>query len=192
MKENNKMAKKNVLLQSCCAICSGYPIEHLKELGFNPIAYFYNPNIYPESEYLNRLEAQKTLCEKLQCQLLLEEYRPEEFSKIASGLEDEPEKGKRCTNCFEMRLNKTAQKAAELGINDFATSITISPHKNFAQISNLGKTIAKKYGINYLDINFKKKDGFLKTNKISKGLGLYRQSYCGCEFSINKEKNNGM
>lgn len=175
LKENKK-----VLIHSCCAICSGHPIKLLKELGYKPIAYFFNPNIQPEEEYKKRLEAQKKLCNNLNCELIIENYNSESFEKISIGLENEPEKGKRCTKCFELRLSKTAQKAVELGIDLFTTSIVISPHKDFKLISKTGKTISEIYDINYLDIDFKKQDGFLKSNNLSKELGLYRQNYCGC------------
>lgn len=180
MKENNK-----ILLHTCCAICSAYPILHLKELGYEPIAYFCNPNISSEEEYLKRLHAQETLCKELDCELLIEPYNPKMFDIVAFGLEDEPEKGARCTKCFNLRLNQTAQMAAGLGINSITTSIVISPHKNFKLISELGKTSSENYGIIYIDIDFKKKDGFLKSNKIATSLGLYRQNYCGCEYSKN-------
>ena len=109
---------------------------------------------------------------------------PEEFYKSAEGLENEPEKGKRCSKCFELRLRKTAELCKKLGINLFTTSIVISPHKNFQKLSEIGRKIAEEYNLTYIDIDFKKKDGFLKTNKISKELGLYRQNYCGCKFSL--------
>jgi predicted adenine nucleotide alpha hydrolase (AANH) superfamily ATPase len=179
-----KKIKQDVLLHACCAICSAYPIELLKELGYEPSVYFFNPNIFPEAEYHKRLDAQKSLCDKLACSLIVEEYVPNEYKNVAVGLENEPEKGKRCEKCFELRLLKTAKKAKELGIENFATSITISPHKNFELISKLGKTISQEYDINYLDIDFKKKDGFLKSNNMAKDFKLYRQNYCGCEYSI--------
>lgn len=179
MQAHSKENKK-ILIHSCCAICSGHPIKLLKELGYEPVAYFFNPNIQPENEFQKRLEAQKKLCYKLGCELMIENYNPESFEKIALGLESEPEKGARCTKCFELRLNQTAKKAAELGIDTFTTSIVISPHKNFKLITQIGKTISEIYDINYLDIDFKKQDGFLKSNQLAKELELYRQSYCGC------------
>lgn len=175
MKNNNK-----ILLHACCAICSGYPIKHLQELGYEPIAYFYNPNIYRECEWEKRLKAQKKLCESLDCELIVEDYEPKMFEIAAFGLEDEPEGGARCKKCFELRLSKTGEKAKDLDIESFTTSIVISPHKDFKTISEIGKRIDG----NYLDIDFKKQDGFLKTNKIAKELGLYRQNYCGCKYSI--------
>lgn len=178
-----KKNKEKVLLHTCCAICSGHPITLLKESGYEPIAYFFNPNIQPEEEFEKRLESQKKLCENLDCELIIENYEPKMYEIAAFGLEDEPEKGKRCEKCFELRLVQTAKKAKELGVENFATSITISPHKNFELISKIGKKICEKYDINYIDIDFKKQDGFLKTNKIAKELDLYRQNYCGCLYS---------
>ena len=179
MKKNSK----KVLLHACCAICSGHPIENLRELDYEPIVYFFNPNIQPKEEYLKRLEAQKTLCKNLDCELIIEEYEPKMFEIASFGLEEEPEDGARCKKCFKMRLEKTASKAKDLGINEFTTSIVISPHKDYKLICQIGKAISENYGINYLDIDFKKQDGFLKSNKIVKELELYRQNYCGCRYS---------
>lgn len=179
-----EQSKNKILLHACCAICSGHPISLLKSMGYSVVVFFYNPNIYPESEYNKRLEAERTLCKKMDCELIEGEYNPEEFYNAAKGLENEPEKGKRCDKCFELRLNKTADLAKDLGIKEFTTSIVISPHKNFAKLTEIGEKIAKEKNLTYKAIDFKKQDGFLKTNKISKELNLYRQNYCGCEFSI--------
>lgn len=179
VREDNK-----IILHACCAICSGYPVSFLKDAGFSVIVYFYNPNIYPPEEYKKRLEAQKTLCSHFGVELVEGEYNPDEFYSAAKGFEAEPEKGLRCDRCFELRLRKTAELCRQMGIKTFTTSIVISPHKNFRKLSAIGKKIAEEYGLNYLDVDFKKKDGFLKTNKISRELGLYRQNYCGCEFSL--------
>ena len=103
---------------------------------------------------------------------------------MAIGLENEPERGKRCDKCFELRLKKAAEFAKSRGIEKFTTSIVISPHKNFQKLSEIGEKIAQDEGLNFLAIDFKKKDGFLKTNKISRELELYRQNYCGCKFSL--------
>ncbi len=181
------MKENKILLHACCAICSGYPISFLKDEGFEPVVYFFNPNIQPIVEYLKRLDAQRKLCSSLDCELIVEDYMPSEFNKIAQGLEKEPEGGKRCVECFELRLLQSAKKAQELGIENFTTSIVISPHKNFELISNIGKTVSAQYNLNYFDFNFRKNDGTLKTNKIAKELGLYRQNYCGCLFSFSGE-----
>lgn len=172
-----------ILLHACCAICSAYPIEYLKNSGYEVIVYFYNPNIFPLEEYNRRLEAQKTLCTYEGVELIEGAYEPERFFEYVRGYEDCPEKGERCKLCFRLRLEETARKAKELGIDNFTTSIVISPHKNFALLSEIGEKIALESGLNYLVVDFKKKDGFLKTNKIARELGLYRQNYCGCKFS---------
>lgn len=176
--------KDKILIHTCCAICSGYPISFLQDIGYQVCSYFYNPNIYPDLEYQKRLDAERTLCNHLGCELVEADYNPDEFYNAAKGFEDEPEKGRRCDKCFELRLRKTAEFAKSKGINNFTTSIVISPHKNFAKLTEIGQKIAEEYGLNYVAIDFKKKDGFLKTNKISRELGLYRQNYCGCKFSL--------
>ena len=176
-------SKNKILLHACCAICSGYPITLLKDMGYLPVVYFYNPNIYPEAEYQKRLDAERILCKELGCELIEVDYLPEEFYNAAKGLENEPEKGRRCDKCFELRLLKTAKLAKKLGINEFTTSIVISPHKNFQKLTDIGQKIAEEYNLTYKAIDFKKKDGFLKTNRMSRKLNLYRQNYCGCKFS---------
>ena len=183
-KQEQKKDNSKILLHACCGICSAYPVSFLKDAGYEGIVYFYNPNIYPDTEYQKRLEAEKTLCENFGVELIVEEYNQEEFFDYVKGFETEPEKGLRCDKCFELRLMKTASKAKELGIDNFTTSIVISPHKNFQKLSKIGEEIASKTGINFLAIDFKKKDGFLKTNKIANSLSLYRQNYCGCKFSM--------
>lgn len=176
--------KDKIVIHTCCAICSGYPISYLKDMGYQVYSYFYNPNIYPDLEYQKRLEAEKILCKHLGCELIVEEYEPDKYLDYVKGFENEPEKGKRCDKCFEMRLIKTAEFAKANNIENFTTSIVISPHKSFAKLTSIGNEIAQKYNLNYLAIDFKKKDGFLKTNKLSRELGLYRQNYCGCKFSL--------
>ena len=173
-----------ILIHACCAICSGYPITMLKEMGYEPVVYFYNPNIYPENEYQKRLEAERILCKFLKVELIEGEYNPKDFYDATKGLETEPEKGLRCHKCFELRLTKTAELAKKLGIEEFTTSIVISPHKNFELLSEIGTIIGDKYNLSYKAIDFKKRDGFLKSNKLAKELNLYRQNYCGCKFAI--------
>lgn len=174
--KNNK-----ILIHACCGICSGYPISLLKELGYEPVVYFCNPNLDTKDEFDKRLEAQKVVCEFHNVELITEKYNHMDFLSFVLGLENEPEKGRRCDKCIELRLKLTSNKAKELGINTFTTSLVISPHKNFTKISDIGQSVAGE--INYLSIDFKKKDGFLKTNRLSGELGIYRQNYCGCEFS---------
>ena len=159
-------------------------------MGFEPVVYFCNPNLDTETEFQKRLEAQKTICKIFEVDLIIENYNHQEYLDFVCGLENEPERGKRCDKCIELRLVKAIKKAKKLNIDTVTTSLVISPHKNFTKISELGEKLAKNEGINYLAIDFKKKDGFLKTNKLSKELNLYRQNYCGCEFAKNIVKNN--
>ena len=183
MVESQNTNCSKILLHACCAICSGYPIELLQNRGYSVIVYFYNPNIYPQEEYQRRLEAQKILCKHLGAELIIGEYNPDEYYDYVKGLETEPEKGLRCDKCFELRLNNAALKAKELGIEEFTTSIVISPHKNYEKLTKIGAEVAQKNNIKYIPINFRKQDGFLKTNRIAKELNLYRQKYCGCKYA---------
>lgn len=178
--------EKKILLHACCGICSADSIRQLKELGYEPIVYFFNPNIDTKEEFDRRLEAQKTVCDYYNVELIVEPYCPSEFISVVKGYENEPERGKRCTLCFKLRLLKSAYKAKELGLNYYTTTIVISPHKNYELITNIGLDIASHVDdVEYVPVNFRKKDGFLKTNKLSKELNLYRQNYCGCKFSKN-------
>ncbi|MBQ8459663.1 epoxyqueuosine reductase QueH [bacterium] len=184
VESQNISYSKKILLHACCGICSGYPISYLQDMGYRVSVYFYNPNIYPQEEYQKRLNAEKTICEHFNCELIEGEFNPEVYYNYVQGYENEPEKGKRCDKCFELRLKNTANKAKEMGIKTFTTSIVISPHKNYEKLTKIGQKIAQQAGIEYLDINFRKNDGFLKTNEISKSLNLYRQNYCGCKFAM--------
>lgn len=175
---------KKILLHACCGICSGDPIRQLRNLGYEPVVYFYNPNIDTKEEFDRRLEAQKTVCDFFNTELIVETYCPSEYINVVQGYENEPEHGKRCILCFKLRLLKSAYKAKELGINYFTTSMVISPHKDFELLSKIGFDIASHIdNLEYVSVNFKKKDGFLKTNQLAKELKLYRQNYCGCKFA---------
>ncbi len=178
MEQKNNL--KKILLHACCGICSGYPISLLKEMGYDPVVYFCNPNLDTEEEFERRLKAQKIVCMYHWVDLIVEDYRHEDFLAVSKGMENEPERGQRCDKCIELRLRRTADKARELGISCFTTSLVISPHKNFQRITEIAKSVAGD--LEYIAIDFKKKDGFLRTNKLSKELGIYRQNYCGCEW----------
>lgn len=177
------MAQKEnkILIHACCGICSGYPIALLKELGYEPVVYFCNHNLDTKEEFDRRLNAQKIVCMYHWVDLVIEEYNHNKYLDYVKGYESEPERGLRCDKCIELRLQETVKKAKELGIKKYTTSLVISPHKNFNKISSIGKSLSDE--IEYIAIDFKKKDGFLKTNNLSKELGLYRQNYCGCEFA---------
>ena len=178
------MNKEKVLLHACCAVCSAHPINLLREMGYEPVIYFFNPNIFPPEEYERRLNELIRYCEKMNVELIIDRKDSEDWYNCIAGLEDEPERGKRCSRCFEYRLLFTALKAFQLEYKYFTTTLTVSPHKQSKVIFEIAKEIAAKYELNFLDIDFKKNDGFLKTMKIAKEENFYRQEYCGCEFSM--------
>ena len=173
-----------VLLHACCATCSGYPIEKLREMGYEPVLYFFNPNIFPPEEFDKRLNELIRYAAKKEVELIVDRQSAEGWYNCIIGLEDEPERGRRCSRCFEYRLLFTALKAFQLEYECFTTTLTVSPHKNSKVIFEIAKELAKKYELKFLDIDFKKENGFLKTMQIAKQENFYRQNYCGCEFSI--------
>lgn len=171
---------EKILLHSCCAVCSAHPLQKLEKMDFSTVVYFFNPNIHPQAEYERRLDELEGYCKKKGVEYIVEDYETAPWYEHIKGLENEPERGARCDKCFEFRLEKTAQKALELGINNFTTTLTVSPHKNSLRIIEIGNKIAQKYGINFIKENFKKENGFLKTMELAKENGFYRQQYCGC------------
>ena len=178
------MAK--VLLHACCAVCASHPYFLLKELGYDVTIYFYNPNIYPAEEYKRRLNELKNFSVIHHIPLLIEEKSYDYWLNLVKGYEKEPEKGNRCTICFVERLSKTQQTALKEGFDFYTTTLTVSPHKNSKQIFEAAKTVAKNSKIPtipFLEIDFKKQNGFLKASKLADEYGFYRQKYCGCEFS---------
>jgi predicted adenine nucleotide alpha hydrolase (AANH) superfamily ATPase len=177
-----------LLLHICCAPDATHPIQILKdnyELG----AFFYNPNIHPGSEYARRLEDMRFLSKKWGVVLHEGNYDRDEWLSLADVFKDEPEGGRRCELCYQVRLEETGKKAKKEGYDMFGAVLTISPHKDARKINTLGKKIGERYGIPFLESDFKKKDGFKKSVEISKEFGLYRQDYCGCIYSkIDKKK----
>jgi len=176
-----------LLLHACCAPCSSYVIEYLREY-FDITVYFFNPNIYPEQEYFRRLEEIKLFLinfgKDQKIELIYDEYKPAEYITCVKGLESEKEGGIRCDRCFDLRLSKTAGKAKDMHFDYFTTTLTVSPHKNAEAINSIGIDLSKKYDIKYLVSDFKKKSGFKRSLELSTEYGLYRQNYCGCEFSV--------
>lgn len=175
-----------LLLHCCCAPCSSYVFEYLVPY-FNITALFYNPNIYTKEEHdfrlneLKRLILEMNLSDKIK--LLVEPYYPQDFNKIAIGLEKYPEGSYRCWRCYYIRLLKTAIIAKRLKFDYFTTTLTISPYKNAVKINEIGRNLSLKYNVNYLFSDFKKKNGYKRSIELSKKYSLYRQNYCGCEFS---------
>lgn len=177
--------RPRLLLHSCCGPCSTYVLDFLKD-HFDISILFYNPNIYPEEEYYYRKDEQEALVEKmgLEIEVLPVDYRKEEFYSMAKGLEEEQENGARCLLCYRLRLEEAAKVAREKDYDYFTTSLSISPHKDSQVLNQIGKTLEEKYGVNYLYSDFKKNDGFKKSVDLSKKYDMYRQDYCGCEFSM--------
>lgn len=185
--------KPVLLLQCCCAPCSSAVLERLKE-HFNLKLYFYNPNIYPEEEYNKRLAQLEKLLEKTEypngIETVVARYNQNEFFEAVKGLENEKEGGKRCTQCFILRLEETAKKAKEIGADYFCTTLTVSPHKNSELLNQIGIKTGEKYGVKFLQSDFKKKEGYKRSTELSKEYDLYRQNYCGCKFSIWFDEEN--
>ena len=179
------MKRKKLLVHTCCAPCATYSFEKLISDKIFPVGFFYNPNIHPEDEYKRRLEelVRYTDCKKYP--LIVQEDPSEIWFDAVKGLEQAEEGGSRCKICFRLRLEKTAVYAKENNFDGFTTVLTISPHKNSAIINKFGKELSEKYDICFLEENFKKNEGFKRSLVLSKNYNLYRQSYCGCKFSIN-------
>lgn len=177
---------QKVFLHACCAVCAGYPSRFLKDLGYDVEMLFYNPNIFPLEEYTRRKNELIRFCKNENIVLTVLEDDSSVYYNYVSGLENEPEKGSRCEKCFNLRLDKTALLAKEHKADFFCTTLSVSPHKNFNQIKTIAQQVSQKYGIPYLEMDFKKKNGFKITNEIAKEYDFYRQDYCGCEFSIRK------
>ena len=182
---------RKLLLHSCCGPCSSGVLENLcKE--YDVTIYFYNPNIYPHEEFKKRLETQKKLINALNnlgynISFIEGDYEEEEYLKAIDGLESCKEGGDRCTKCFYLRLEKTCKYAKLNNFDIFTTTMSVSPHKNYILLNNIGKELSEKYNIDYLWANFKKNNGYLNSINNSKKFELYRQEYCGCKYSIWKK-----
>ena len=198
-----------LLLHSCCAPCSSYVMEYLRE-HFVITVFYYNPNITAGEEYRYRLAEEKRLIEAYNKQvdeqdfdgmhstsrahkiaILEAPYDPERYLSLVKGYEDCPEGGGRCSICFEMRLRESARVAREGGFDFFTTTLTISPLKNAQKLNQIGEAVGREYGVKFLPSDFKKKNGYKRSIELSRQFDLYRQNYCGCAFSrrdaISKE-----
>lgn len=176
-----------LLLHSCCAPCSSYVLEYLSEY-FEITVFYYNPNIYPEEEYYKRVEEQQMLIGRFTAahpiSFLEGMYDPERFYRMAAGLERVKEGGERCFGCYALRLKEAAEKAKEGGFDYFTTTLSISPLKNAQKLNEIGIALGKQIGVPYLVSDFKKKNGYQRSVELSGEYGLYRQDYCGCQFSL--------
>jgi len=176
----------SLLLHVCCAPCSSYVLEYLSSF-FEITVLFYNPNISPESEYRKRAsELQRFIKEyPFEHPVIIREsvYDSSIFYAAVKGLEDEPERGKRCHVCYALRLEETARLASEFHFDYFATTLTLSPLKDAVRLNDIGQAMGMKYHTAYLPSDFKKKEGYKRSIVLSSQFGLYRQNYCGCIFS---------
>ena len=180
--------KPTLLLHVCCAPCSSYVLEYLHKY-FKITVYYYNPNISPEDEYFKRAQEVKRLCQDMKLDdisVIVENYDPTSFYDLAGGLENEPERGKRCIKCYRLRLEASAIYAKAHSFDYFTTTLTISPLKNAQMLNEIGAEMSQKYGVNYLFSDFKKREGYKRSIELSRIYNLYRQDFCGCEFSKNK------
>lgn len=189
--------KPRLLLHACCGPCSTSCVERVAD-EYEVTLYYYNPNIMDREEYLRRREALLKFIDafnadnegRTRVEYLEGEYDPERFIRLAEPMKDEPEGGKRCDMCFAMRLSDTAKMAKELGYDYFTTTMSVSPHKDYKTIAELGFSLEENTGVKYLDIDFKKRNGFGRSVEMSKMYGLYRQNFCGCEYARAQMKKN--
>ena len=176
----------SLLLHSCCAPCSSYVLEYLSQYFYITV-FYYNPNIYPDTEYEKRVLEQQQLIGKIQAKypisFLAGAYEKSLFYDTVRGMEKEKEGGKRCFCCYEMRLREAAKEAKKGNFDYFTTTLSISPMKNAAKLNEIGEQIGKEEGVSYLLSDFKKKNGYKRSVELSELFGLYRQDYCGCIFS---------
>lgn len=175
-----------LLLHSCCAPCSSAVLEYLSQY-LSITVFYYNPNIFPEAEFLHRIDEQKRLIEQLpvknKISFVERGWHPDRFYDAIKGLEHIREGGERCFACYRLRLEESAMLAKELGCDYFTTTLSISPYKNAPKLNEIGEELAEKYGVKHLPSDFKKKNGYKRSVELSSEYGLYRQDYCGCVFS---------
>ena len=180
-----------VLLHSCCGPCSSSVLETLTQY-FDVTLLWYNPNLYPAAEFERRFQAQTEIIEKMgladRVNILAESYRSEEYYAQIKGLENEPEGGKRCEQCFRLRLTEAAEIARRDGYDYFCSTLTVSRHKDAELINTVGEEISRAVGVKWLPSDFKKRGGEDRSVELSEKHGIYRQLYCGCEFSLRRRE----
>ncbi len=177
--------ESSLLLHSCCAPCAGEIMEAVAASEIKTTVYFYNPNIHPIQEYELRKEENKRYCQKLGFTFIDADYDKDNWFKRIKGLENEPERGERCTKCFDMRFERSALYAHENNFSLFATTLGISRWKDLDQVNNSGLRAADRYsGLNFWDFNWRKAGGSPRMIEISKREEFYQQEYCGCVYSL--------
>lgn len=181
----------HLLLHACCAPCSSHCLEYLSRY-FRITVFYYNPNISPKEEYTLRIEEIKRFVQEFKSEneitLIEGKYEPERFFQVVKGLEQEPEGGKRCEQCFKLRLSEAAKLAKELNADYYTTTLSISPLKNAELLNKIGKEEGDAIGITHLPSDFKKKGGYARSIELSKEYNLYRQNFCGCVYSLQEAK----
>ena len=186
----NLDTRKRILLHSCCAPCSSWVITFLTKY-FDITILYYNPNIAPKEEYTKRKKEQIRLIKEIETigkiDIIDCDYDNDIYEERIKGYENCPERGERCTICFNIRLEKTAKIAKENGYEYFCSTLTVSPYKNANLINQIGEELGKKYNIRWLYSDFKKQNGYKNSIELSKKYNLYRQAYCGCIYSQKKK-----
>lgn len=185
----------SLLLHCCCAPCSSAVLERLAN-DFKITVFYYNPNITLEEEYQKRKKELRRLIQEIPTQYPIEwlesAYRPQEFLAKTNHLKEEKEGGARCYICYQMRLEETARQAKDHHFDYFTTTLSISPHKNANWLNEIGEKLGNDYQVGYLYADFKKKEGYKRSIILSKEYRLYRQNYCGCNYSKNRQKEENV
>ncbi len=170
-----------IALHICCGVCGAGVIETLKTEGHEVTGFFYNPNIHPPTEFEQRLEVARTVASHFGIPLEVPPYDPGEWFEVAGAMDQEPEDGPRCAVCYRLRLTRTAEFARECGADAFTTTLTVSPRKKAQVVNAVG---IQAGGERFLPRDFKKHDGYKRSTELARALGLYRQHYCGCIYSL--------
>jgi predicted adenine nucleotide alpha hydrolase (AANH) superfamily ATPase len=170
-----------VVLHSCCGVCMAGAATQLKDEGYEVTGYFFNPNIHPSDEYVKRLDAVKTVAAELGIPLVVAEYDPAQWLRETASLAGEKEGGRRCQLCYRIRLQKTVEYMNKINADAFTTTLTIGPKKAADIINKIGREIGND---RFLARDFKKREGYKKANALARQLGIYRQHYCGCVYSV--------
>ncbi len=181
-------SKPRLLLDTCCGPDATRALEFFAP-DFEPVVFFTASNIHPKSEFLLRLQQVQKVARHFGVQLVVPEYDPRSWFEFVRGFENEPEGGKRCARCFEFRLIKAADAAMDMGIEAVSTTLTVSPHKDVVLINEMGQALCEQRGLKWIRAVLRKADGFKRSVELSKQLGLYRQNYCGCVFSLRESRS---
>ncbi|MFA6994974.1 MAG: epoxyqueuosine reductase QueH [Patescibacteria group bacterium] len=178
---------KKLLLHICCAPCGTYISRDRLAPRYDLTWYFYNPNLVSLDEYEKRLAPVKLMADKFAWSLIVEPYVHSSWLKLTCGRSTDPERGERCRLCYRDRLTRTAALAKENKFDFFGTTLLVSPYKDATAIRAISRELSQEYGVNFLDEDFQADNAYRRSQKLAKELGLYRQKFCGCEYSLNKK-----